>query len=82
MSLVLVLRVQCINFAQVIPEPRCINNIRNTLAKNRYKDPLDVYTDLSLVFWNALFYNEEGSQIAVDAETLKVRHVALNVFVC
>lgn len=30
------------------------------------------YTDLSLIFWNALFYNEADSQIALDAATLKV----------
>lgn len=42
------------------------------MDKNRYKDPLHAYTDLSLVFWNALFYNEPGSQIASDADTLKV----------
>jgi len=59
-------------FGQVIPEPRCINNIKVGLEKGRYKESLDVYTDLSLVFWNALFYNEPGSQIALDAETLKV----------
>jgi len=59
-------------FDQVIPEPRCINNIKGGLEKGRYKEPSDVYTDLSLVFWNALFYNEPGSQIALDAETLKV----------
>ncbi|KAJ7474229.1 hypothetical protein FB451DRAFT_1398217 [Mycena latifolia] len=41
------------------------------LEKNRYKDPLDAYTDLSLVFLNALFYNEPDSQIALDAQTLK-----------
>ncbi|KAH0838855.1 hypothetical protein J3R83DRAFT_7269 [Lanmaoa asiatica] len=41
------------------------------VEKNRYKDPINAYTDLSLVFWNALFYNEPGSQIASDAETLK-----------
>lgn len=35
---------------------------------------MNAYTDLSLVFWNALFYNEPGSQIALDAETLKVSH--------
>ena len=34
---------------------------------------MDVYTELSLVFWNALFYNEPTSQIAADAESLKVR---------
>lgn len=60
-------------FVQVIPEPRCINNVKAGLEKGRYKETSDVYTDLSLVFWNALFYNEPGSQIALDAETLKVR---------
>ncbi|KAL4064792.1 hypothetical protein V8B97DRAFT_1987062 [Scleroderma yunnanense] len=58
-------------YYEVIPEPRCINGIRANVEKNRYKDPLNAYTDLSLVFWNALFYNEPGSQIATDAETLK-----------
>lgn len=38
---------------------------------------MNAYTDLSLVFWNALFYNEPGSQIALDADTLKVSHQSL-----
>ncbi|KAJ7139124.1 hypothetical protein C8R44DRAFT_847280 [Mycena epipterygia] len=58
-------------YYEVIPEPRCLNNIQTMLENNRYKDPLDVYTDLSLVFLNALFYNEPDSQIAMDAQTLK-----------
>ncbi|KAF9261985.1 hypothetical protein L218DRAFT_869069 [Marasmius fiardii PR-910] len=58
-------------YFEIIPEPRCIINIKSFLEKGRYKDPLDVYTDLALVFWNALFYNEEGSQITRDAEALK-----------
>ncbi|PBK64110.1 hypothetical protein ARMSODRAFT_962240 [Armillaria solidipes] len=58
-------------YYEIIPDPRCINNIRTTLEKNRYRAALDAYTDLSLVFWNALYYNEAGSQIALDAETLK-----------
>lgn len=57
---------------QLIPEPRCLNNIRTSIEKGRYKEALDVYTDLSLVFWNAIFYNEPNSQIASDAQTLKV----------
>jgi chromatin structure-remodeling complex subunit RSC1/2 len=44
-----------------------------SLEKNRYKDVLDVYTDLSLVFWNAMYFNEEDSQIWQDASSLKVR---------
>ncbi|KAJ6613954.1 hypothetical protein B0H10DRAFT_2046825 [Mycena sp. CBHHK59/15] len=58
-------------YYEVIPEPRCLNKIEKDLEKNRYKDPLDAYTDLSLVFLNALFYNEPDSQIATDAQTLK-----------
>ncbi|KAH7925669.1 hypothetical protein BV22DRAFT_416009 [Leucogyrophana mollusca] len=58
-------------YYEVIPEPRCINGVHSSVEKNRYKDALSVYTDLSLIFWNALFYNEPGSQIAGDAETLK-----------
>ncbi|KAJ7022985.1 hypothetical protein C8F04DRAFT_1136362, partial [Mycena alexandri] len=58
-------------YYEVIPEPRCLNNIQTMLEKNRYKDALDAYTDLSLVFLNALFYNEPDSQIAKDAQTLK-----------
>ncbi|KAL0573841.1 hypothetical protein V5O48_008105 [Marasmius crinis-equi] len=67
----LVDRTEWPEYFEIIPEPRCINNIKASLEKNRYKDPLDVYTDLSLVFWNAMFYNEESSQIAHDAENLK-----------
>ena len=42
------------------------------LSKNKYKNPLDAYEDLTLVFLNAMYYNEEGSQIAKDASTLRV----------
>ncbi|CDO70952.1 hypothetical protein BN946_scf184829.g61 [Trametes cinnabarina] len=39
--------------------------------ENKYKDPLQAYEDLNLVFLNALYYNEPGSQISKDATTLK-----------
>ncbi|KAF9482362.1 hypothetical protein BDN70DRAFT_436154 [Pholiota conissans] len=67
----LVDRTEWPEYYEIIPEPRCLKNIQSGVSKGRYKDATDVYTDLSLVFWNALFYNEAGSQIAVDAETLK-----------
>ncbi|EIW86165.1 hypothetical protein CONPUDRAFT_140847 [Coniophora puteana RWD-64-598 SS2] len=63
-------------YYEVIPEPRCIKGVQASVEKNRYKDASAAYTDLSLVFWNAMFYNEEGSQIASDAETLKSMLVA------
>ncbi|TFK71699.1 hypothetical protein BDN72DRAFT_957862 [Pluteus cervinus] len=59
------------HYYEVIPEPRCLNHTKTGIEKGRFKDALDVYTDLSLVFWNAVFYNEAGSQIALDAENLK-----------
>lgn len=71
MFMELVDREEWPHYYEVIPEPRCINNIKAGLEKGRYKEASDVYTDLSLVFWNALFYNEPKSQIAFDAETLK-----------
>jgi chromatin structure-remodeling complex subunit RSC1/2 len=61
---------------QAIPEPRSINGIKTTLQNNQYKMAEDVYEDLTLVMLNAEFYNEEGSQIWKDADTLKV---SLNV---
>jgi chromatin structure-remodeling complex subunit RSC1/2 len=58
---------------QVIPKPNSLNGISQKLQDGAYKDPLEIYEDLSLVFWNALYYNEPASQIYKDAETLKVR---------
>lgn len=57
---------------QIIPEPRAINQIKSNLEKDRYKDPQAAYNDLALVFWNAIYYNEEDSPIFMDAEDLKV----------
>ncbi|KAF8525251.1 hypothetical protein BU17DRAFT_42281 [Hysterangium stoloniferum] len=58
-------------YYKVIPEPRCLLGIRTGVEKGKYKDSLLVYDDLMLVFANALHYNEQGSQIARDASTLK-----------
>lgn len=58
--------------SKVIPEPRSLNGISEKLRANKYKDALQVYEDLTLVFLNALYYNEPTSQIAKDAQTLKV----------
>lgn len=58
---------------QVIPQPRCLNGVSRTLQAGTYKEPLEAYEDLSLVFLNALYYNEPTSQIYKDAVTLKAR---------
>ncbi|KAH9964614.1 hypothetical protein BC827DRAFT_1188416 [Russula dissimulans] len=59
------------DYYQVIPQPRSLNAISNKLQAGSYNDPLEVYEDLSLVFWNALYYNEPASQICKDAQSLK-----------
>ncbi|TFK84868.1 hypothetical protein K466DRAFT_664886 [Polyporus arcularius HHB13444] len=58
-------------YYEVIPQPRCINGVKANLSQNKYKNALDAFQDLNLVFLNALYYNQEGSQIAKDAATLK-----------
>ncbi|KAI0078514.1 hypothetical protein K474DRAFT_1660319 [Panus rudis PR-1116 ss-1] len=58
-------------YYEIIPEPRCLNGVKGKLDKNLYRDPLEVYEDLNLVFLNALYYNAEGSTVNRDAKTLK-----------
>ena len=50
-----------------------MNGVLTDLKANRFKDAQAVYDDLNLIFLNALHYNREDSQIAKDANTLKVR---------
>ncbi|KIK54470.1 hypothetical protein GYMLUDRAFT_206438 [Collybiopsis luxurians FD-317 M1] len=71
MFLVLLDRNDWAEYYELIPNPRALHPIRDMLAENKYTDPLEVFTDLSLVFWNAMFYNEKESQISKDAAVLK-----------
>ncbi|KAI0697178.1 hypothetical protein BC835DRAFT_1270780 [Cytidiella melzeri] len=59
-------------YYEVIPNPRSINYVKVALAKNKYREPLQAYEDLNLVFLNAVFYNEGQSQIYKDASDLKL----------
>ena len=61
------------DYYEIIPQPRSINIVRAKLNAENYENCLAAYADLALVFLNALHYNEEGSQIAQDAEKLRVR---------
>jgi chromatin structure-remodeling complex subunit RSC1/2 len=60
------------DYYKVIPEPRCITDIQQKLAQDQYENCLTAFEDLALVFLNALYYNEDDSQIAADADKLKV----------
>ncbi|KAG8856813.1 hypothetical protein FRB96_006317 [Tulasnella sp. 330] len=59
----------------VIPHPRCLHGIKEGIGKGSYTTAQSVYDDLTLLFANALHFNEDGSGIAKDARTLKVRDI-------
>ncbi|KIY45249.1 hypothetical protein FISHEDRAFT_49602 [Fistulina hepatica ATCC 64428] len=67
----LVDRDEWAEYYELIPAPRCLDDISANVVNNKYDDPLDVFTDIHLVFWNAMWYNEPESQIAKDAKELK-----------
>lgn len=60
------------DYYEIIPQPRSLNIVHAKLQAENYDNCLAAYADLALVFLNALHYNEEGSQIAQDAEKLRV----------
>ncbi|KZV81764.1 hypothetical protein EXIGLDRAFT_685606, partial [Exidia glandulosa HHB12029] len=59
------------DYYKVVRRPRCFQGIQDNLAKGNYSSAHAVWEDLNLIFDNALLYNEEQSQIAQDAVTLK-----------
>ncbi|EJT98987.1 hypothetical protein DACRYDRAFT_110317 [Dacryopinax primogenitus] len=60
-------------YYRVIPEPRSLSGIKasDSLDKGRYNSTDEVWSDLKLVFLNAMHYNEEGSSIWRNAKTLE-----------
>lgn len=66
------------DYYKVVRRPRCFQGVQDNLAKGNYSSAQAVWDDLNLIFDNALLYNEEQSQIAQDAVTLKVRSSICN----
>ncbi|EIN13357.1 hypothetical protein PUNSTDRAFT_78873 [Punctularia strigosozonata HHB-11173 SS5] len=60
------------DYYRIIPHPRCLNDVKKKIDKDEYKECTDAYGDLNLVFLNALYYNEDGSQVHSDATRLKM----------
>ncbi|QRW05872.1 bromodomain associated protein [Ceratobasidium sp. AG-Ba] len=58
-------------YYKVIPEPRALNNIKDKLEKGKYKTAGNLYSDIELVFANAIHFNEENSVISNDARILQ-----------
>ncbi|GAA5821514.1 hypothetical protein JCM10212_000922 [Sporobolomyces blumeae] len=54
-----------------IKDPRSLNGISESLRQGRYKSPQGVAYDLFLIWSNAREYNEQGSQVYADADTLE-----------
>jgi len=61
------------DYYSIITEPRSLNGIQEKLSRNRYRVTLEAFDDMSLVFKNAMYFNEESSQLSQDAALLLVR---------
>ncbi|KAH7103153.1 hypothetical protein BKA62DRAFT_742637 [Auriculariales sp. MPI-PUGE-AT-0066] len=59
-------------YYRAVRRPRCIQGVRDNLEKGYYSSAQAAYDDLVLIFDNALFFNQEHSQIAQDARVLKM----------
>ncbi|GMM56724.1 RSC chromatin remodeling complex ATPase subunit [Maudiozyma humilis] len=59
------------DYYKVIPEPIALDTILKKAKKNGYSSLDDVHSDLIVMFKNARFYNEEGSWVFNDANTLE-----------
>ncbi|KAG8977101.1 hypothetical protein FRB90_008927, partial [Tulasnella sp. 427] len=59
------------DYYRVIPHPRSLNGVKESFGSGTYQTTQAVYDDLTLVFANALHFNEDGSVIHNDARTLK-----------
>jgi len=66
-------RVAWAGYYNIITEPRSLNGIQEKLTRNRYRVTLEAFDDMSLVFKNAMYFNEESSQLSLDAAVLLVR---------
>ena len=66
-------RVTWANYYNIITEPRSLNGIQEKLSRNRYRVTLEAFDDMSLVFKNAMYFNEDSSQLSQDAAILLVR---------
>jgi len=66
-------RVAWAGYYNIITEPRSLNGIQEKLSRNRYRVTLEAFDDMSLVFKNAMYFNEESSQLSLDAAILLVR---------
>ncbi|GAA5951380.1 hypothetical protein JCM3765_002464 [Sporobolomyces pararoseus] len=61
----------------LIKQPRALNDISESLRQGRYSSPQGVAYDLLLIWSNAREYNQQGSQVYADADTLEqyMKHV-------
>ena len=59
------------DYYKLIPEPVALDTILKKAKKNTYQNLDEVYSDLTVMFKNARFYNEEGSWVFNDANTLE-----------
>ncbi|KAF8308665.1 hypothetical protein DL93DRAFT_2231442 [Clavulina sp. PMI_390] len=63
-------RDEWLEYYEVIPQPRSLDGVKSTVERNRNTTVEGVRADIELVFKNAMHFNQDGSLIWTDAETL------------
>ncbi|RLN52671.1 hypothetical protein BBJ28_00022210 [Nothophytophthora sp. Chile5] len=58
------------DYLQVVKVPMDLGSVRNKLAKNEYKKPVDFARDVRLVWDNCKLYNQDGSDLYMVADEL------------
>ncbi|XP_047341249.1 transcription factor GTE4-like [Impatiens glandulifera] len=58
------------DYHDIIKQPMDLGTIKNKLARNLYKSPLEFAEDVRLTFSNAMTYNPKGQDVHVMAEEL------------
>ena len=58
------------NYLDVVEKPMDISTVTKKLKNNRYKSLQDIQTDVHLIWTNCMKYNQEGSDIYINAKDL------------
>ncbi|RKP35897.1 Bromodomain-containing protein [Dimargaris cristalligena] len=63
------------DYYQAIKTPASFSCVRERIDDRLYNNAAEFMTDMELIFENAKFYNEKGSQIHDDAALLQVTYI-------
>ena len=61
------------DYAVIISNPMDLTKVKNKLNENKYKNIFDFARDMRLIFHNAIFFNEDNSEINDTAKSLLIK---------